>query len=89
MLAGRRRSQDLVSPGCVARSSMDEAEERAPCFLFFFLSFKPQTAASILLGRSLQGAGLLVCRGKVTTPEPPSEAQPSSLPSAFGLGSPW
>lgn len=89
MLVGRRRSQDLVSPGCVARSSLDEAEERAPCFLLFFLGFKPQTAASTLLGRNLRGAGLLACRDKGTTQELPSEARPSSLTSAFGLGSPW
>lgn len=68
---------------------MHEAEEQAPCFLFSYLGFKPQTAASILLGRSLRGAGLLACPGEVTTQGPPSETQPSPLSPAFALGSPW
>lgn len=68
---------------------MHEAEEQAPCFLFSYLGFKPQTAASILLGRSLRGAGLLACPGEVTTQGPPSETQPSPLSLAFALGSPW
>lgn len=40
MLVGRRRSQDLASPGCVAKSRMHEAEEQAPCFPFFLPGFQ-------------------------------------------------
>lgn len=40
MLVGRRQSQDLASPGCVARSRMHEAEEQAPCFPFFLPGFQ-------------------------------------------------